>query len=43
MVWPVSGRTKQLFYVSLLEDPTLRIEKLKAPEKSKVPWFNGRK
>ena len=32
MVWPVSGLAKQLFYVSLLDDATLNIEKLKAPE-----------
>ena len=36
MVWPVSGRGKQLFHVSLLEDPKLNIEKLKAPEQSLV-------
>ena len=42
MAWPVSGRGKQLFYVSLLGDAKLNIEKLKAPEYSKVPWFNRR-
>ena len=36
MVWPVNGRGKQLFYVSLLEDATLNNEKLKAPEQSLV-------
>ena len=30
MVWPVSGRGKQLFHISLLGDATLNIEKLKA-------------
>ena len=43
MVWPVSGRGKQLFYLSLLGDATLNTEKLKAPEQSKVPWFKRRK
>ena len=32
MVWPVSGRGKQLFYISLREDVTLNTEKLKVPE-----------
>ena len=43
MVWPVNGRGKQLFYLSLLGDATLNTEKLKAPEQSKVPWFKRRK